>query len=111
MTGVNNKRPQISLSSIRISVNISGCIYIIIITITRVPAARGGRSGVFVYRKRDLGVRRVIGASCLAIIRNTVVKKLAVNNVPRSGPPAQLLEMFGISSNSIVQACNDIIKL
>ena len=49
--------------------------------------------------------------SSLAMIRNTVVKKLAVNNVPRSGPPAQLLEMFGISSTSIVEACNDIIKL
>lgn len=47
----------------------------------------------------------------LATVRNTVVKKLAVNNVPRSGPPTELLEMFGISASAIVAACNDIIKM
>ena len=73
----------------------------------------------------------------LAMVRNTLVKKLAVNNVPRSGtnisskilhklnsfmsifetkisdfpgPPAELLEMFGISASSVVAACNEIIK-
>jgi len=49
--------------------------------------------------------------AALATVRNTVVKKLAVNGVPRSGPPADLLEMFGISASSIVQACNDILKM
>merc|ERR1711892_472018 len=33
------------------------------------------------------------------------------NAVPRSGPPAELLEMFGISANNIVKAVNDVIKL
>merc|ERR1712013_968741 len=47
----------------------------------------------------------------LATVRNTVVKKLAVNSVPRSGPPAELLEMFGISASHIVSACNDIMKM
>ena len=28
-----------------------------------------------------------------------------------SGPPAELLEMFGISANNIVKAVNDVIKL
>jgi len=43
--------------------------------------------------------------------RNMIVRKLAVNAVPRSGPPAELLEMFGISASSIVKAVNDVIKL
>ena len=43
--------------------------------------------------------------------RNMIVKKLAVNDVPRSGPPDALLEMFGISANNIVKAVNDIIKM
>jgi len=47
----------------------------------------------------------------LASYRNMVVKKLAVNTVPRSGPPADLIEMFGISSNAIVKAVNDVVKL
>jgi len=49
--------------------------------------------------------------SAVASSRNIVVRKLAVNDVPRSGPPADLLEMFGISANNIVTAVNDIIKL
>merc|ERR1719270_1553973 len=47
----------------------------------------------------------------LALVRNVVVKKLAVNGVPRSGPPMELLEMFGISQTHIVKACNDILKM
>jgi len=43
--------------------------------------------------------------------RNMIVRKLAVNDVPRSGPPADLLEMFGISASNIVKAVNDVIKL
>eukprot|EP00092_Neocalanus_flemingeri_P012225 GFUD01013181.1.p1 GENE.GFUD01013181.1~~GFUD01013181.1.p1 ORF type:complete len:623 (+),score=194.36 GFUD01013181.1:64-1932(+) len=43
--------------------------------------------------------------------RNMIVRKLAVNAVPRSGPPAELLEMFGISANNIFKAVNDVIKL
>lgn len=60
------------------------------------------------------------------MVRNVVVKKLAVNAVPRSGkfllswllltpvssgPPMELLEMFGISASHIVKACNDIQKM
>merc|ERR1712032_975316 len=47
----------------------------------------------------------------LAMVRNVVVKKLAVNAVPRSGPPTELLEMFGISASHIVKACYDILKM
>jgi len=47
----------------------------------------------------------------VATCRNVVVHKLAVNGVPRSGPPAQLLEMFGISHTHIVRACHDILEM
>jgi len=43
-------------------------------------------------------------ASAVALERNIVVKKLAVNSVPRSGPPNVLLQMFGIDSTAIVNA-------
>merc|ERR1719228_1010260 len=49
--------------------------------------------------------------SAVATCRNVIVKKLAVNALPRSGPPAALLEMFGISASHIVRACNDIAKM
>lgn len=51
----------------------------------------------------------VLGA--VADCRNVVVRKLAVNAVPRSGPPMELLEMFGISANCIARAVNDVVKL
>merc|ERR1712013_634670 len=47
----------------------------------------------------------------VADLRNVVVKKLAVNAVPRSGPPMELLEMFGISVNCIVKAVNELASL
>ena len=47
----------------------------------------------------------------VASYRNMIVRKLAVNAVPRSGPPAELLEMFGISADNIVRAVNDVVKL
>ena len=55
-----------------------------------------------------------IGDAVLAAVasyRNMIVRKLAVNAVPRSGPPAQLLDMFGISADNIVRAVNDMAKL
>merc|ERR1719193_3096510 len=51
----------------------------------------------------------VLGA--VADCRNVVVRKLAVNAVPRSGPPMELLEMFGISANCIARAVSDVVKL
>ncbi|XP_017071980.1 transketolase-like protein 2 [Drosophila eugracilis] len=48
--------------------------------------------------------------SALADYRNFVVKHLYVPTVPRSGPPAVLLDMFGISSRSIYKASVSIMK-
>ncbi|KAK7605379.1 hypothetical protein V9T40_007237 [Parthenolecanium corni] len=41
--------------------------------------------------------------SAVAEYANISVKKLAVNDVPRSGPPNVLLDMFGISAKNIVK--------
>lgn len=48
--------------------------------------------------------------SAVAEERNITVKKLAVNEVPRSGPPAVLLEKYGISAKSIVKAVQELVK-
>lgn len=49
--------------------------------------------------------------SAVALERNVVVKKLAVTEVPRSGPPNVLLDKYGISANKIVAAVQEILKL
>lgn len=41
--------------------------------------------------------------SAVAERPNIIVRKLAVTEVPRSGPPSVLLDMFGISSKNIVK--------
>ncbi|KYN11221.1 PREDICTED: transketolase-like protein 2 isoform X1 [Trachymyrmex cornetzi] len=48
--------------------------------------------------------------SAVALERNVIVKKLAVPEVPRSGPPAVLLENYGISARNIVAAVQEIVK-
>ncbi|KAL6444656.1 hypothetical protein ACFW04_002031 [Cataglyphis niger] len=48
--------------------------------------------------------------SAVALERNIIVKKLAVPNVPRSGPPTVLLENYGISARNIVAAVQEILK-
>ena len=49
--------------------------------------------------------------SAVALEKNIVVKKLAVPEVPRSGPPSVLLDKYGISSNKIVAAVQEVLKL
>lgn len=48
--------------------------------------------------------------SAVALERNIIVKKLAVLDIPRSGPPAVLLDNYGISARSIVTAVQEIVK-
>lgn len=49
-------------------------------------------------------------ASAVALQRDVVLKILAVPAVPRSGPPAVLLDNYGISARNIVTAVRDILK-
>jgi len=50
-------------------------------------------------------------ASALADQRNVIVKRLAVREVPRSGPPEVLLEHFGIGAKAIAQAAKELMAL
>jgi len=50
-------------------------------------------------------------ASALAEQRNVMVKRLAVREVPRSGPPMVLLDHFGISAKAIVEAVKEMATL
>ncbi|KAK0162921.1 hypothetical protein PV327_006650 [Microctonus hyperodae] len=49
-------------------------------------------------------------ASAVALERNIIVKKLAVSEVPRSGPPDVLVDAFGLSARNIIAAVEEIIK-
>jgi transketolase len=73
-------------------------------------AACGGRVVTVEDHYPEGGIGDAV-LDAVADCRNVVVKKLAVNAVPRSGPPMELLEMFGISTNCIVRAVNDVVKL
>jgi transketolase len=52
----------------------------------------------------------VVAALTEARVALTAVRHLAVNRVPHSGPPAQLLDIFGISAKQIVVAAESILK-
>ena len=73
-------------------------------------AACGGRVVTVEDHYPEGGLGDAVLAS-LATVRNTVVRKLAVTDVPRSGKPQEVIEAFGISASSIVQAVNDILKM
>jgi len=71
-------------------------------------AACGGRVVVVEDHYPEGGIGDAV-LDAVSDCRNVVVKKLAVNAVPRSGPPMELLEMFGISTNSIVNAVKEMV--
>jgi transketolase len=48
--------------------------------------------------------------SVVANEANMVVKKLAVRDIPRSGPSGVLLQMFGIDSGAIVKGVQELLK-
>merc|ERR1719328_759937 len=73
-------------------------------------AACGGRILTVEDHYPEGGIGEAV-LDAVADLRNVVVKKLAVNAVPRSGPPMELLEMFGISANCIVKAVNELVSL
>lgn len=47
--------------------------------------------------------------SAVAEEKSISVKKLAVTDIPRSGPPNVLLDLFGISAKNIVAAVKKIV--
>lgn len=70
----------------------------------------GGRIVVVEDHYKQGGIGEAV-LSAVADQRNVVVKHLGVEKVPRSGPPAVLIDMFGISARCIVAAVNDILKM
>lgn len=48
-------------------------------------------------------------AGVLSEVPGVTVKRLAVRNLPRSGPPDALVEKFGISSTHIAAAVKEIL--
>lgn len=48
--------------------------------------------------------------SALALERDIVVKHIYVREVPRSGPPAALLDKYGLSAPHIVAAAKAVLK-
>ncbi|XP_045454661.1 transketolase-like protein 2 [Melitaea cinxia] len=49
--------------------------------------------------------------SALALTRDALLRQLCVRAVPRSGPPAQLLDLFGISARHIAAAAEELLQL
>lgn len=49
--------------------------------------------------------------SAISLQKDIIVKKLAVPKIPRSGPPTVLMDMFGISCNSVISAVNEMLKI
>ena len=62
----------------------------------------------------ELSIVGGIGEAVMAAVaeeRNIIVRRLAVNGVPRSGKCDELLEMFGISKGAITRAVKEVMKL
>lgn len=67
----------------------------------------GGRIVTVEDHYHEGGIGEAV-ASAVASCRDVVISRLAVSGVPRSGPSAVLLDMFGISANHIAKAVLDI---
>ncbi|XP_011182511.1 transketolase-like protein 2 [Zeugodacus cucurbitae] len=72
--------------------------------------AVGGRVVVVEDHYQQGGLGEAV-LSVLAEQRDFVVKHLYVPNVPRSGPPNVLIDMFGISARHVVNAVAAVLKL
>lgn len=56
------------------------------------------------------GIGEAVMSAC-AEERDIVVRKLAVPEVPRSGPPNVLLDYYGISAKHIIEHVQNIMKV
>ncbi|XP_015913581.1 transketolase-like protein 2 [Parasteatoda tepidariorum] len=67
----------------------------------------GGRIVVVEDHYHEGGIGEAV-AGAVGGCRDILLSRLAVTGIPRSGPPAELLDMFGISAKHIVKAVLDI---
>lgn len=72
--------------------------------------AVGGRIVVIEDHYRQGGLGEAV-MSAVSEQPGIVVKHLAVQNIPRSGPPTVLIDQFGLSARHIVQAVQDVLKI
>lgn len=79
-------------------------------TILHCARQTGGRLVVVEDHYPEGGIGEAV-CSSLSLVRDVVVKHLAVTGVPRSGKPEELLSMFGIDAASIVLAVKEVLKL
>uniref|UniRef100_A0A6M2E4F7 transketolase n=1 Tax=Amblyomma tuberculatum TaxID=48802 RepID=A0A6M2E4F7_9ACAR len=70
----------------------------------------GGRIVVVEDHYPEGGIGDAV-SSAVAQERGIVVKHLAVRGIPRSGPSAALLNMFGIDAEHIIKAVHEVLKL
>ena len=67
--------------------------------------------GVYLYLFMIIFLQGGIGDAVSEVVcdkRDIIVKKQCVREVPRSGPPMVLLEKFGIGTNCIIKAVEDM---
>ncbi|XP_030756093.1 transketolase-like protein 2 [Sitophilus oryzae] len=70
----------------------------------------GGRAVVTEDHYYEGGIGDAVFAAA-ALERNIVIKHLAIGELPRSGPPNALLDLYGISAKHIILAAQEILKL
>lgn len=70
----------------------------------------GGRAVVTEDHYYEGGLGDAVFAAT-ALERDIVVKHLAIGEVPRSGPPNALLDLYGISAKHIIVAAQEVLKL
>lgn len=79
-------------------------------TIVKNAIECGGRIVVVEDHYKQGGLGEAV-LSAVSDQRNIIVEHLGVENIPRSGPPTVLIDMFGISARCIVSAVKKIRKL
>lgn len=76
-------------------------------TIKAAAAATGGRVVTVEDHYHEGGIGEAVAAALSGT--GATVKRLAVNDVPRSGPSAVLMAMFGIDADAVVSAAKSLL--
>lgn len=56
------------------------------------------------------GLGEAVAGALTEMKSEVIVRRLAVREVPRSGPGSVLMDMYGISARAIVEAVKDLLK-
>lgn len=69
----------------------------------------GGRAIVVEDHYYEGGLGEAV-LSATAMERDIIIKHIAVSKIPHSGPPAKLMDLYGISAKHIEAAAREILK-